>query len=243
MSRRLSNWPQLALEGNTVVVPTHCLYPSRAVVVAFVDSGPNSAVVSDGGGAIGEARRVGENVGKTIRTLRKYAEQWGLKVGKNGWIYSSSVPLKQIAAMVAVVSSASCDAARALVEHYKVKIEPEQNWISELERLLLSEFASNVKKEVKLVGESNKTHRFDFVVRLPDSRRLVIDAVKKDGSSINSALVHHYDLRNARKEGIVQRLVYNDREKWNASDLALLEAGAPPVALSKAQNVLKKLAA
>ena len=80
------------------------------------------------------------------------------------------------------------------------------------------------------------------MVRLPDSRRLVIDAVKEDGSSINSAIVHHYDLRNTQKPDIVQRLVYNDREKWNASDLALLEVGAPPVALSKAQNAFKKIA-
>ena len=229
------------VEGNTVVVPTHCLYPSRAVVTAFIDSGPRTAVVSDGGGAISEARNLPDKPGKLIQALKKQADYWGLKVGGNGWIYSNSVPIEDVAAMVAVVASASRDAAKALVSLFRGKVQ--EDWTNELARILRREFGSNVRREVKLVGESNKNHNFDFVVRLPSAERLVIDAVKRDAGSMNSAIVHHLDLRQSGTKNLIQRIVYNDQEDWRAADLALLEVGAPPVAFSKAPNVFKRLAA
>src|SRR5208337_1906375 len=191
----LANWPQPIVEGNTVVVPTHSLYPSRAVVTAFIDSGPRTAVVSDGGGAISEARNLPDKPEKLISAIRKHAAYWGLNVGKNGWIYSRSIPIEDVAAMVAVVASASRDAAKALVSLFREKVQ--ENWTKELARILHREFGTNVRSGVKLAGESNKTHKFDFVVRLPNMERLVIDAAKRDGTSMNSAIVHHLDLRQS----------------------------------------------
>ncbi|MBJ7542336.1 hypothetical protein [Rhodomicrobium udaipurense] len=237
----LAKWPQPMVEGNTVVVATHCLYPSRTVVTAFIDSGPKTAVVSDGGGAISEARNLPDNPEKLISTLRKQVGAWGLNVGKNGWIYSCSIPIEDVAAMVAVVASASRDAAKALVTMFRAKSQPD--WTGGLDRILRNEFGANVKREVKISGESNKTHKFDFVVRLPSRDRLVIDTVKPEAGSINSAIVHHIDLRQSGQKGLVQRIVFNDLEDWNSADLALLEVGAQPVALSKAQHVFQKLAA
>lgn len=237
----LANWPQPVVEGNTVVVSTHCLYPSRTVVMAFIDSGPRTAVVSDGGGALSEARNLPDKPEKLIAAIKKQAAHWGLNVGKNGWIYSRNIPIEDVASMVAVVASASRDAAKALISMFREKVQ--EDWTQELARILNREFGSNVRRGVKIAGESNKTHKFDFVVRLPNMERLVIDAAKREAGSINSAIVHHLDLRQSKAKNIVQKIVYNDQEEWRASDLALLEVGAQPVALSKASNVFKKLAA
>ncbi len=238
----LANWPQPIVEGSTVIVPTHCLYPSRTVVNAFVDGGHSSAVVSDGGGALGEARSLFGDQAKLFKVLRQHAREWGLSVGKqNGWLYSQAVSLDQISSMIAVVASASRDAARALVSISAPK--PNADWVEDFARSLVFDFGSNVSRNVQLVGESTKTHRYDFVIRLPGRASLVIETVRPDPNSINSAIVHQLDLRKNKSPEIQQRIVYNEAESWAASSLALLEVGAPTVAYAEAINVIKRLAA
>jgi len=93
-----------------------------------------------------------------------------------------------------------------------------------------------------LVGHSNKPHKFDNIIFLSGSRRLVIDPVVNDRSSINARVVANMDLRAAEYEGLEQRIVFDDRQDWKIEDLNLLQVGAPVIKYSRAEEVIKRLA-
>jgi hypothetical protein len=104
-------------------------------------------------------------------------------------------------------------------------------------------FPKHVVRNAVIVGASNKPHRFDSMVRLSGEKQLILDAVTREASSINAALVAHLDVRNANLPNVEQRIIYDDTENWTAADLALLKIGAPPVPFSRASQVLERLAA
>ena len=109
--------------------------------------------------------------------------------------------------------------------------------------LLDRHFHDNLKHDSRVIGASNKAHKFGHVIYLSGERRLIIDPVVNDGSSINARVVANMDVRLAKDPNVLQLIVYDDTADWEASDLKLLELGARTVGFSRAEATIQRLAA
>lgn len=223
--------PQRVSE-NTVAVPTHCLYPSGASVMVFVHGGANRAVVSDDGGAISELLSHNRIVDDPDRVLRRFCRRSGLHA-KGGAIISPTVSADQLAAAILYVANVSAAVVEWGAEHLKAKYK--RNIRQELHDLLSNSFEkSRIMSEERLQGKSNRSYKFDRVIRLNRDHLLVVDPVLPDSNSINARAIAHLDLKQRGDENIVQRVVYDDDLEWDSADLNLLQMAATLVPLSRA---------
>lgn len=236
----LSRWPLPHVEGNAAVVPTHCLYPTNHIVQVHVEGGEGTFVVHDNGGAVDQLRAMGGHDARPLPAIRSVARRDGLKVSDLQRIYVSNVGLDGLESAIALVANASRDAAELLISRFRPS--PRRPLGEELEAILNLRFPALWRKEEVFIGESNKQYHLDYSVVLPNNRKLVLETVKPDASSINAAVVANLDVRNANPT-LIQRIVYDDAEKWPVESLRLLRVGAQPVALSGFNDALQRLAA
>jgi hypothetical protein len=156
-------------------------------------------------------------------------------------IYSPLADMKELAATIVIVANASKESAHRLIDSMRPR--PLRNFRLELEKLLEAEFGHMpLRRSIPIVG-LYKPHKFDYVIHVSEQRQLILNAVTPDMNSINSAVVAHLDVREAKLPSVVQRIVYDDEEKWRAEDLSLLSIGAPAIPFSRAKEVLKRAAA
>lgn len=230
---------QIRETSDGVRVLTHCVYPSGACVNIVIRGGEDTFVVSDEGGALREIEAAGAEIENPDRILKRRVAEHGFNIA-NGIISSPKVGAKSIALAVALLANVSRDSADWLFVH--TKIPRPANFKAMLKQLLETRFIDRVREET-LVGQSNKPHKFEHLVHLPDGRRVIVDPVLHDASSINSRVVAHMDVRMASYDKLEQRIVYDDAEEWTPEDLNLLQAGAPIIVpFSKAPNVLARMA-
>jgi hypothetical protein len=85
-------------------------------------------------------------------------------------------------------------------------------------------------------------HKFANVISFLDRRRLIIDPVVRDPSSISMRVLAHLDIHALNDPLLVQRIVYDDDESWVAADLNMLGMAATPVPFSKSMEVIERLA-
>jgi hypothetical protein len=112
-----------------------------------------------------------------------------------------------------------------------------------LAEFLEGRFPKNVAHQVAIVGASNKVHKFANVITFDDGKRLIIDPVANDPSSVNARVVANLDVKATNDESIIQRIVYDDQEDWSPADLNLLSVGAPAIAFSRSATVIERLVA
>lgn len=111
-------------------------------------------------------------------------------------------------------------------------------------KILVSKFHSWVlSKPVTVSGASERQHKFENGLNLPDGRRLLIDTVKHQGNSINSAVVANLDVRRLEDPHLIQRIVFDPEESWKPEEIELLEVGAVPVALPNLAQAIERIAA
>jgi hypothetical protein len=223
-----------------VRVSTHVLYPSNSAVTVTVRGGTETVLVSDDGGAMGELISSGLRTQISDRQIFPTVKIQGLRV-KHGVILSPQISTRALPAAIVLVANASADVARWALEH--IKFEARRNFREDLERLLGKYFHDNLKHDTPIIGASNKPHKFNYVIYLPRDRRFLIDPVTNDHNSITSRVVANLDVRNAQDPHIEQLIVYDDRLRWGASDLKLLELGARTVPFSQAEPEIKRHAA
>lgn len=236
----LARWPLPRMEGNAAVVSTMCLYPTNHIVQVHVEGGQDSFVVHDNGGAIDQLRAIGGHDEHPFSLMRAVVRRDGLQVSDLHRIYASNIRLEGLEAAISLVANASRDVADYLVSRYRPT--PRRPLGEELEAILNLRFPALWRKEEVFVGQSNKQYRFDYSVALPHDRKLVLETVKPDASSINAAVVANLDVHNAHPK-LIQRIVYDDTDKWPVESLRLLRVGAPPLALSGVNEALRNLAA
>lgn len=224
---------------NGVRVTTHCMYPSNGLVRVYVKSGMEHAVVSDEGEAVGEVLAAGIDVANVDRLVRHLVSEQGLAMS-SGIISSRAIPIEALPVAIPLVANVARDVASWLYDHKKIKRS--RDFRAVLSNYLESAFSERLSRDERIVGASNKPHRFANVVSFPNGRKLVVDAVAKDPSSINSRVVANLDLRTNGNPMIEQRIVYDDAEGWSAADLNLLNVGAPAIAFSKASVVIDRIA-
>ena len=153
---------------------------------------------------------------------------------------TTPLPIEAVAVAVAHVANTAKEAASWLYEHGGVRRRRD---FRELLAAFLSEDFRDQVAETRLVGASNKPHKFVNVISFANGRKLVVDAVANDPSSINARVVANLDVRtNKELRGLVQQIVYDDDERWSASDLNLLQVGATIVPFSKARDVIELVA-
>src|ERR1700674_4477671 len=97
--------------GESIAVPTQCLYPSNGTVTVFVTGGPNGWVVSDEGRAIQEIMAHGLDVPSNVEPfLRPFAQPQGLRI-KGTKIHTPVIPADALAGAISLVANASSLAA------------------------------------------------------------------------------------------------------------------------------------
>jgi hypothetical protein len=216
------------------------MYPSNSLVEVTVRGGTNTIIASDEGGAFGEALSAGIAVKDYSRAVTHLVSEQGLLI-KQGVIYTPPVPIEASPPSVLLVANVSQEVARWMFDHTKVR--KARDFREVLSEFLQQRFEKRLSHNAVIVGNSNKAHRFANVVSLENGRRLVVDPVIHDASSINARVVANLDVRTANEQGITQRIVYDDDENWSASDLNLLQVGAPLVPFSRSREVIERMAA
>jgi hypothetical protein len=241
----ISGWPAPLKARDGVTVPTHCLYPSNAIVRVHVSGGITIFRVHDGGGAIDELESSGARNSDDMHIVRSAARAQGLDVTPEGTIISPFVELPQLVGTIALVANASKEAAHSLIS--KSRGLPKRDFREALASLIDLERVQGRFVEVAhrrmVVGASNKPHRFDFDIALHGQRRLLLDSVVHEAFSINAVLAANLDVREAELPNTIQRIVYDDEEPWDSADLNLLGLGATVVGMSRLRSVLERVAA
>jgi hypothetical protein len=227
-----------SLDG--VLVTTHCMYPSNGLVRVLVRGGPNTFVVSDEGGAIDEAMSAGISITQSDGSLGRLVKDQGL-LFKNAVIFSPQITVECVPAAVMLVANASKELAQWFFDHSKLRRT--QDFRERLATFLERTFSDRVSHDATIIGASNKPHKFANVVSLRDGRRLIVDPVIRDVSSINSRVVANLDVKATNNQTLVQRIIYDDDDQWSASDLNLLQIGAPLIQFSQSSKVIQALAA
>jgi hypothetical protein len=223
-----------------VRVTTHCMYPSNGLVQVTVRGGVETVVVSDEGGAMGEALSAGIPFKEHSRTLAPLIKDQGLSM-KDGTIFTPQIPIAAACIGILHVANASQEVARWLYEH--VKIKRTRDFKAMLAEFLDLTFYDRVSHNEIIFGNSNKPHKFANVVSLPNGRRLIIDPAVHDQSSINARIVANLDIRATRNHLLEQRIVYDDEEAWTPADLNLLQVGATVIPFSRSSEAIRRIAA
>jgi hypothetical protein len=218
---------------------THCLYPSNATVSVVIKGGLDEFIVSDDGGAIDEIASSGVRDRITDRQIRGMVKRQGLKV-ENGAIYSPVVSLSALPAAILLVANASKELADWGTSHLRVVVT--RDFKLAVSDLLQRHFHDALKTQ-KIVGHSNKPHTFSNVIFLSGDRRLLVDPVINDPSSINARLASNIDVKMANDPKIDQIIVFDDQQEWSSSDLRLLQVAAPTVPFSLAEREVMRRAA
>lgn len=235
-----SSFPVEEVDGG-LRVTTHCIYPSNGLVRVFVRGGLNSMSISDDGGALGEAWAAGLDIEPTKNfnsRLIKMVQNRGL-IYESGVIRTNNVPIEAVPVAIAHVANVSKEIAFSLYETGAIGRTRDFKFL--LKEYLTSRFRENLAP-TRLIGASHKLHSFDNVVSFPNGKRLIIDPVSNDPSSINARVVANLDLRQLNDPQLIQRIIYDDGQGWSAENLSLLTIGANAIPFSKSQDVISRVA-
>jgi hypothetical protein len=157
-----------------------------------------------------------------------------------GVIFSPPVELPALPLAIFHVANASQEVARWLYEHMRIK-RP-RDFRAMLAEFLEKRFDDRVAHNAIIVGHSNKPHKFANVLALAHGRRLIIDPVTHEASSINARVVANLDVKATNNPLIEQRIIYDDEEDWTPADLNLLQVGAITVPFSRSSEVIERIA-
>jgi hypothetical protein len=221
-----------------VLVTTQCVYPSNDFVQVMVRGSASSFVVSDEGSAMDEIESAGAIVAHPDATFRHLIPD-SLYI-KDGVIASPVVGLEVLGVTLIAVANASKEIAHWFFD--RTRIKRSRNFRQLLAEYLKTKFDDKVRHNQIIVGESSTLHKFDNVILLPSGRRLIVDPVLHEPSSINSRVVAHLDVRQAKYADLEQRMIIDDEdEDWTPANINLLGVGAPVVPFSNTEQVLAKL--
>ena len=223
-----------------VRVTTHCMYPSNGLVQVTVRGGVGTVVASDEGGAMSEALAAGIEVAEHYRGIAHRLRDQGLFM-KEGVVFTPKVPLEAAPVAVLHVANASQETARWLFDH--ARIRRTRDFKAMLADFLKKIFDDQVSNNSIIVGHSNKPHRFANIISLSNRRKLIVDPVSNEASSINARVVANLDVRATDNPLITQRIVYDDEDNWTPADLNLLQVGAIVVPFSRSSEVIGRIAA
>jgi hypothetical protein len=222
-----------------VNVTTNCLYPSGGFVRVSVRGGGESFVVSDNGGALQEVESAGLTWSKLQPKVRALLPE--VCAMQEGNIRSAVVSKADLPFVIVAVANASKDVAEHLFRTLTIKRDYDFKQL--VAAFLQQTFPDRVRHNQIFIGASNKAHNFDNVVIFPSGAKLIVDPVLNDPNSCNARMVANFDVKQAHIEGLEQRIIFDDQERWSPTDINLLTMAATMVPFSKSGQVFRKLAA
>lgn len=237
ISHNLNDMAAIKRVDDGLRVTTHCMYPSNGLVKVTLRGGANTIVASDEGGAMGEAMAAGIPIKDYNRQLVHLIKDQGVLL-KDGVIFTPPMPTEAAPLAILLVANASQEIARWLYEHMKIARTRD---FKELLASFLKKIFDDRVAAATIVGHSQKPHKFSNVVSLPHGKKLIVDAVSHEPSSINARVVANLDIRATNNPLIDQRIVYDDEEEWTAADLNLLQVGAQVVPFSRSADVIARI--
>ena len=215
--------------------------PSGSLITLRVRPEASRWVVSDGGSAFSEALSAGLERPPINLNVRRALRSAGL-LFRDGLIESPPVELEMLHQACTAVANTSKDIAETLI--MIGRDERELSLDNRTRRLLVSKFHTWVSAgSVIIRGESEKEHKFNMSLALPDGRKILVDTVRHHSNAINSVVVANLDIKNLHDDSIVQRIVFDPTEAWRPEELSLLKVGAPPIALPSLPGSIAKIAA
>lgn len=234
------SWQLCRLVDDAYRISTLVQMPSGSVVDLAVRQHGERWVVSDSGAAIEEATKAGIDKPNLGLNIRRAIRLKGLQFVE-GRIESPAVGMDSLQAAAIAVANTSRDVAEAFI--LIGRDEREYSLDRRARNLLIHRFQTWVSAKPVLVrGHSEKEHRFDTAVVLPDGRKVLVDAVNHHANSINSRVVANLDVKQLEDPSIIQRIVFDPLEEWKSEDLALLRVGATPVALPQLAKSIERVA-
>jgi hypothetical protein len=239
MESAIKNFVALESVADGLRVTTHCMYPSNGLVRVTLKGGHQTVMATDDGEAVGEALAAGIAPGNADNVLRHLFRDQGIAISR-GIIYSPAVPIEDVNLVIVQVANAARDAALWLYSN--IRLKKTRDFENLLSAYLEREFANRLSHKYKIAGKSSKSHKFNNVIALSNNEILIVDPVLNDASSINSRVVANLDVRALENPKIHQRIVYDDEDRWSASNLNLLQVGATVVPFSRARDVIGRIA-
>ena len=152
------------------------------------------------------------------------------------------MPIEAAPLAVLLVANGFARCCRAMCSIIR-RIKRTRDFRALLTDFLIKKFENRVSHNAVIVGQSNKPHKFANVIDLSERRRLIIDPVSNEGSSINARVVANLDVKAVQDPLIIQRIVYDDEDHWLPADLNLLQVGAPVIAFSRVSEAIERIAA
>ncbi|QEX16124.1 hypothetical protein FRZ44_14160 [Hypericibacter terrae] len=236
----LSVFGDFAKTEDGYAVATQHVYPSGSFVTAYIQSAMSeSVIVTDGGGAVDCLSSHGLVIENLKRAFPPSLVTRGLKM-TNGILLTQPIPVAALPSAIPLLSRASV----SIAEHGLKVFRPKRR--RDLEQEIFNTLSifigrDRILREKRLVGASNRPYTFDFVAPIGDDKQLVVDAVSPEANSMNAKVVSHIDVARAMGDSIQHRLVYDDEDAWDSSDLALLQMAAVTVPLSGLRSEMSRM--
>lgn len=235
------SWVSCSRVGDEHLIITHCQLPNGSLVKVRVRRSGDGWIVSDGGTALDEATASGVERPIFGLNVRRAIRSKGLSFIE-GRIESPRVLEASLFNAVVVVANACRDVAETLIAMGGNATD--ETLGVRARKILVGRFHTWVSSAPAIIsGASERAHKFDTSLDLPDGRRVLIDTVKHQGNSINSTIVANLDVRRLNDPKIIQRIVFDPSEDWKNEEIALLEVGAPPVAIAGLGDAIERIAA
>lgn len=234
-------WPLCDFDGFEHIITTHCQLPNGSLIKLRVRRSDDGWIVSDGGSAVDEAAASGIDKPVFGLNVRRAIRTKGLHFTE-GRIESPKVGEASLFNAVVVVANACRDIAETLI--YVGGAQYGESLEGRTRKILVGRFHAWVLAKPLLInGASDRQHKFDNALNLPDGRKVLIDVVRHQGNSINSSIVANLDVKRLHKTNILQRIVFDPEEDWKSEEVELLSVGAIPVALPSLAEAIERIAA
>lgn len=235
------SWPLCARDGSDHVITTHCQLPNGSLVKVRIRHSGDGWIASDGGAALDEAVASGIERPAMGLTIRRILRDKGLSF-VDGRIETPRVGEESLFNAVVVIANTAREISESLI--YLGSTFAEDTLENRARKILVSRFHALVSaKPVILAGASEREHKFENVLQLPDGRKVLVDVARHQGNSINAAVVANLDIKRLENPNIIQRIVFDPSENWKNEEIALLGVGATPVALPSLGESIAKVAA
>ena len=234
-------WPLCSWNGVEHLIVTHCQMPNGSLVKVRVRRSGDRWIVSDGGAALDEAASSGVSRPIIGLNVRRAIRSKGLSFTE-GRIESPRIEIASLFNAVVIVANASRDIAETLI--YVGGANLEDTLEKRARKILVGRFHTWVlAKPVIISGASEREHKFENAIDIPDGRKILVDVVRHQGNSINSSIVANLDVKRLNNEKIIQRIVFDPAENWKNEEIDLLAVGAVPVALPGLADAVARIAA
>jgi hypothetical protein len=235
------SWPLCERVGDEHIVVTHCQFPNGSLIKVRIRKSGNGWIASDGGASLDEA--VSSGVDKPIfgMNVRRAIRAKGLAFSE-GRIETPRVGVESLFNAVVVIANTARDIAETLI--FVGSAFSEETLETRARKILIGRFHSWVSsKPIIIPGASEREHKFENALDLPDGRKVLVDVVKHQGNSINSTVVANLDIQRLNNPKFVQRIVFDPTENWKNEEISLLGVGAMPVSLPSLADSIERIAA